>query len=305
MLFAFIGALTISPLIPRAQATPSRPDPTTTAPTSAPAASEAALRVRLKEAIEAYQHSDFAAAEGHLVAILTTLGGAKGRTAEEAHTYHAFVQAAFGHGERAIEAFERALAINPELKLDNPSPKIAHLFEQAQRRRHEKLRALDHDPPRLSHQQPKAPLRYGHAAKIIVMARDISPVKEVTLHYRIAGHRGFAGLTMEQDGPRRYVASIPTVTIVRPGVEYFIEAWDVLGNGPGLKGSSRAPIRLTVVGGPLARNRTSAPRPWYKKWWIWAIAAGTVATAAGVSVGAYLGRSQHARITVDGLGSLP
>lgn len=262
-------------------------------------------RRALQAAIEAYQRSDFASAERQLSALLAKLGEARDRLAQEAHTYMAFVQAAYGRADRAMTSFERALAIKPDLKLPEASPKLTRLFEQARRRWRAKLRALDHDPPRLGHRPPKGPLRYGASVPITVEVRDRSPVKDVTLSYRIAGHRGFASLRMERSGEGRYLATLPTISVVRPGVEYFIEAWDALGNGPGLKGSARAPIRLTVEGGPLARPAKLGPRPWYKRWWVWAIAAGAVAAAAGVSVGAYLGRDQRGRITIDNAGGLP
>lgn len=265
----------------------------TSVPTSGPTA-------RLRRAIEHYQRSEFDAAERLLLALAREQ--TRGRAGQETFTYLAFVQAAFGRAEAAVDAFERALAIKPDLQLESLSPKLARLFAQARERYRAKVRALDHDPPRLLHRPPAGKLRYGTAVRISTRVQDISPIKEVTLGYRSAGNRGYARRRMEREHDGSYVASIPMTTVLRPAVEYYIEAWDALGNGPGLKGSTRAPIRLLVEGGPLAA--VQGPSRWYQKWWVWAIAAGVVATAAGVSVGAYLAREQTARVTVDGLEEL-
>lgn len=227
---------------------------------------------------------------------------AHSRVAQETFTYLAFVHAAFGRAEAAVGAFERALGIKSDLRLESLSPKLARLFLQAQERYRAKVRALDHDPPRLLHRPAPGKVRYGQTLRIATRVQDVSPVKEVTLGYRSAGNRGYATLRMEREKDGTFVASIPKTTVLRPAVEYYIEAWDALGNGPGLKGSTRAPIRLLVEGGPLVAVR--GPARWYQKWWVWAIAAGVVATAAGVSVGAYLAREQTARIAVSGLGEL-
>jgi hypothetical protein len=128
---------------------------------------------------------------------------------------------------------------------------------------------------------------------IVARTEDLSKVSRVTLNYRVAGNRGFASLNMEpQRG--RWIASIPARAVTRPGVEYYVEAWDALGNGPGLKGSTAAPIRIAVKGGPLSRPRSDSR--WYRKWWVWALVAGAVATAGGIAAGVYLGREETARL---------
>jgi len=267
-----------------------------------PAVRVVRLRDLLARAIQHYQRSEFEQARDLLQEILGYVGDERSRTAQEAQTYLAFVHVAFGETEAAVAAFEKALAINPELRLSAPAPRIAKAFEQARRRFRAAVRALDHDPPRLTHTPPTG-ARYGQPVAVTVEAADPSGVKRVVLNYRIAGNRGFSSVTCEQDGQGRHVATIPTVAVMRPGIEYFLEAWDNLGNGPGLKGSAAAPIKIEVEGGPRAAQGRG-PTPWYKRWWVWAVASGVAVAAGGIGVAAYLTRDETARINVLGTSAL-
>lgn len=275
---------------------PGRAAPPSSVPASAPSAT--ATPKALRRAIEHYQRSEFKEAEALLLRLRARLAGQRSREAQEAHTYLAFVHAAFGRQEQALSAFEKALEIRPSMTLPDASPKIARLFVQARQRWRAKLRALDHDPPRLEHEAQHKVL-HGQKLEITASATDRSPIKEVLLNYRVATNRGWTTVKMERTKDGRYIASVPSSVVVRPGVEYYVEAWDELGNGPGLKGSTRAPIRVTVEGGPLAASRPATARPWYKKWWVWAIAAGAAAAAGGTAAAIYLNRDQQARIDID------
>jgi len=268
-------------------------------PTSTPAIKAVRVRDLLRQAIDHYQRSEFGKAKTLLDKLLRFVGDDRGREAQEVHTYLAFVHVAFGKSEEAVASFQRALAIQPKLTLKAPSPKIAAAFEQAKRRYGEKIRALDHDPPRLRHKLV-AKAKYGAPLSLIAHASDASSIKSVTLNYRIIGNRGYSSVKMESQRGGSFVGSIPSMTVMRPGVEYYIEAWDELGNGPGLKGSLRAPIRVKVLGGPLRSAPTPAvAKAWYKKWWVWATVATVVAAAGGVSAGLYFGRSETARATFN------
>jgi tetratricopeptide (TPR) repeat protein len=262
---------------------------------SRPATAPARSAELLLQAVSHYQRSEFDEARKLLAQVLRVAGGEQSRLAQEAYTYLAFVHVAFNETEAAVAAFERALAINPELALASPSPRIAAALEQARRRYRARVQALDHDPPRQVH-EPVARSRWGQAVTIRDQVSDPSGVRRVVLNYRIAGNRGFSSVTMERDGKGRYLATIPGPSVVRPGVDYYLEAWDSLGNGPGLKGSPGAPIRLTVEGGPLAASEQRASSaPWYKRWWVWAAVAGAVAVAGGAATAAYLSRTESAR----------
>jgi hypothetical protein len=258
------------------------------------------VRVRdlLLQAVQHYQQSEFDRARRLLDEILGYIGDEKTKAAQRAHQYMAFVHVAYGETDRAVAAFERALEIDPEMRLASPAPKIAAAFAQAQRRYRARVRAMDHDPPVIGHTPPAKLAKYGRTITITADARDVSGIKQLVLSYRVAGNRGFSKVIFERDARGRYVATIPALAVVRPGVQYFVEAWDRLGNGPGLKGSARAPITIKVKGGPAARAEAAAPDPWYKRWWVWAVVAGVVATAGGISAAAYLSREETASFNV-------
>ena len=249
----------------------------------------------LLEAVALYQQSQFVMTRARLREVLRYVGKERTRTAQEAYTYMALVHLAFGEAEAAVGAFEAALSINPELSLPSSSPKIEAAFKQARRRYRAKVRALDHDPPTLRH-TPPVKGTYGSVLTIQATASDASGIKRVVLHHRQAGNRGYSSVTMERRKDRSLVASVPALSVIRPGVEYYIEAWDVLGNGPGLKGSAAKPILVPVKGGPMAA--AAPPPPLYKRWWFWTAVGGAAAATGGIIAAAVLTRKQNSKIQV-------
>ena len=263
----------------------------TSAPTSQPAAVKVVrIQDMLLEAIAEYQQSRFEKARARLREILRYVGKERTRAAQEAYTYMALVHLAFGETEAAVVAFERALSINPDLPAPSGSPKIEAAFKQARARYRAKVRAVDHDPPTLHH-RPPAGGKYGNVLTVEAAASDASGVKRVVLHFRQAGNRGFSSVTMERRKDGTLVASVPALSVARPGVEYYIEAWDVLGNGPGLKGSAAKPILVSVKGGP-AKAVPPKPKPLYKKWWFWVAVGGAAAATGGIITAAVLSRDK-------------
>jgi tetratricopeptide (TPR) repeat protein len=267
------------------------------APASAPSAVSqpaSVVQARLSRAVAWYQRSEFSRARHLLEQLAKQVRDDRSRQAQQVYTYLAFVQIAFGETERAVETFERALSLRAGLELADVSPKIARVFAQARRRYRAKVRALDHDAPRLRH-DPVATASYGDTMLVEVEVKDVVPVERVSLFYRRQGTRGYGSVSMERRAAGQYVASIPGFAVAAPAVEYYIAAWDAIGNGPGLKGSAQAPISVTVSGGPPAPGK-AGPKPWYTNWWVWAVVATTALAAGGVAAGVYLGRDERARI---------
>ena len=257
-----------------------------------------APRQQLLAAIGHYQRSEFDEARRLLKALTVRLKGERTGLAREVYTYLAYVHVAFGETEAAVEAFQRALDAQPDLALGAPSPRIAAALEEARRRHRARAHALDHDPPTQMH-LPVAAAPHGRALWIEDVVRDPAGVRRVVLNYRTRGNRGFSSVTMELDRRGRYVATVPAVAVARPGVEYYLEAWDVRGNGPGLKGSAGAPIFVAVSGGPLvAPAQAARPTAWYKRWWVWAIAAGAAAAGGAIGAAVYFTRGESARLDV-------
>ncbi|MCA9664044.1 MAG: hypothetical protein KC503_00605 [Myxococcales bacterium] len=289
---------------PAAPAAPAASDPASRpAPATAKRSPENSKLVRMRDllrrAIDNYHRSDFEGAKRLLLELKGYVATDRSREAQEVYTYLAYVHVAFGNHEAAVESLQRALAIRPDLDLSKQPPKIAAVFRTARQRFRAKQRALDHDPPRLRH-RPVAKVKYGGGLVIEVETDDVSPIKRVVLHHRVKGDRGFSSVTMERKkrlgaGRALWVASIPLLAVVRPGLQYYIEAWDALGNGPGLKGSTARPIAVDVKGGPLRQGGgDDTAKPFYRRWWFWAIVASAVATAGGIGVGVYLAREERA-----------
>jgi tetratricopeptide (TPR) repeat protein len=260
------------------------------------------LRDLLRQAVQHYQRSEFKQALTLLDQILGYVKTERSRVAQQTWTYLAFVKVAYGETDQAVAAFERALAIEPSMSLTAPPPKISTAFEQAQRRYQARVRALDHDPPDIDHVAVAGKKPHGAAVAVRAKVHDVSGVRQVRLNYRIAGSRGYATLRAEQESDGEFVATIPAPAVVRPGVEYYLEAWDTLGNGPALKGSAALPIEIEVEGGPTAAAKQE--RAWYQKWWVWAAISGVAVAAGGIGAAAYLTRDETARVNVrvpDGL----
>ena len=254
------------------------------------------IAIALRRAIESYQASDFESARRQLREVLRAIADPTDRRLAEAYTYLGYVELAFGRSDAAVRAFQRALKVQPALELRGLSPKLSNAWKEAKRRHRAMIRALDHDPPRLRH-VPHNSQPYGRALRVEVSAQDVSAIGKIAVHYRNRGNRGFISVDMEPSGHGRYVATVPRVAVVQPGVEYYIEAYDKLGNGPGLKGSAQLPIRVTVKGGPAPLPKAT-PKAWYKRWWVWAAAASAVAAAGAIGVGVYLARDEQARVDV-------
>ena len=274
--------------------------PVAAQPCPEPGASRPAGRTDelLARAVQLYQDSEFDESKRLLEQVLRAVAGQRSHAAREAYTYLAYVQVAFGDNDAAVKAFEQALDIQPGLRLGSTAPRITAALEQARRRRQARVRALDHDPPQQLH-VPAHEAPAGKPVTIVDEVSDPSGVQRVLLNYRVSGHRGFTQVHMERDARGRFLASIPAPIVVGPRLEYFLEAWDNLGNGPGLKGSPSRPISVPVVGGLTVAPPPSSPPRWYKRWWVWTIAAGVVVAAgAGGAAGAYLSRSQQGRVTV-------
>ena len=286
---------------------PVRAAPDAGVPDALPAPEASAAKVErsheetLLAAIARYQGSEFDEAKLLLVKLVAAEEGRRSKVAMEAMLYLGFVHVAYGEREAAQAVFQRALALNPELNLPVRSPAIDAVFDQARRRFEARRRAMDHDPPTLSH-TPPAEAPHGKPMPITVEAKDPSGLKRVVLNHRLAGNRGFSSVNMERlaksgESGSRYVATIPGMSVARPGVEYYVSAWDSLNNGPGLKGSAGAPIKIKVQGGPL--GQADQPRRWYQKWWVWATVAGVVAVAGGTALGVYLDRDEVGRINTQ------
>ncbi|MBI3610168.1 MAG: hypothetical protein HY204_05645 [Nitrospirae bacterium] len=164
----------------------------------------------------------------------------------------------------------------------------------------------DRTAPVVQHEPPG---QSAPSAKDLVIQATITDnvaVKEAFLFYRPLGNTEYFSINMNPVGNNLYAATIPKEDVQEPGIEYYIQAADPSGNTV-LRGFSFSPLMITVApvlpapkGGnepaavapapssqePLAlKTEAPATSPWYKKWWVWAIAAGVVVIAAAAGGG--------------------
>jgi hypothetical protein len=176
--------------------------------------------------------------------------------------------------------------------------------------------------PVIKHAPPTRAFRSGESVTIQATITDNGELKEATLFYREMGKEEYSSINMERLPQGIFSVSIPREDIAEPGIEYYIEAADQAGN-VALRGFSFSPLTLTVTPAlsdeatdetftenvfPAEEKQTplkaeDAPaKPWYKKWWVWAIAGAVVvgAAAAGGGGGGGGGGTQTGDATVTG-----
>jgi hypothetical protein len=139
--------------------------------------------------------------------------------------------------------------------------------------------ATDHDPPVIQH-TPVAQAVLNVSIEISARIVDANPVAFPRVYYRHVGETRYQMITMAPKGST-LLGVIPGFVVTSDGVEYYIEAFDTLGNGPTYHGTAEAPHRVTVVSNKTGTTPISTP--FYKTWWFWTVAgvvvAGSVTTA--------------------------
>jgi hypothetical protein len=100
----------------------------------------------------------------------------------------------------------------------------------------------DTTPPKITHTAvDEAPA--GKVLTVSATITDESEIFEPTLYYRAAGTKRFLSASMSKGAGSVYTATIPEVAMTGV-VEYFIEAYDVNGNGPARFASDKVPHKI-------------------------------------------------------------
>ena len=94
----------------------------------------------------------------------------------------------------------------------------------------------------------KVRIQSGTPVEITAQIIDDDGVKEVTLYYRTVGGEEYVRDTMQDRGEGKYAVLIPGEAVRAPGIEYYIQAEDKVGN-MSFKGATFSPIQLVVKGG--------------------------------------------------------
>lgn len=181
-------------------------------------------------------------------------------------------QAYLGHEAEAMAAFDKLLALDPGHLLSYTlSPRATFVFERA-RSRSQRATAIDLSWPRDLEVDESIPV------DVEVLADPATMLHRATLEVRTKGaddHRSF-DLELAAPGRVRRVV-LPALEARRPEVlQLWLRAFDQRGNEVLRWSSADAPREIPLGYRP--------PTPWYRTWWVWAVAGTAVAVGTGATV---------------------
>ena len=181
------------------------------------------------------------------------------------------------HETAAHAAFDMLLAVDPTHRLEyTVSPQATFVFEEA-------IGAAAARPPAAIDVDWKRGLAVGDPipVDIEVVADPKTFLARAVLFVRRRGDTGWraADVDLPAAGAYRRVVLPPALAAGARGataLELYLRAYDDAGNEVLLWASRDRPREL-----PL---RWDPPTPWWRKWWVWAIAGTAVAGATGIAV---------------------
>jgi hypothetical protein len=242
----------------------------------------------VKRGVAAYGDLDFARA----VQLLDDARKESLTREEKIVTYRTLgmARAAMGKHDEARRDFAHLLRIDPSQELDRTvAPKVRAIFEEAKAdvaisgKTASALPALE---PRLSPPSPKE-------GKPLTVRVDYpgGVARKMTVYFRPTGEAAFDRATVAPlDNAGRFAAVIPEHAVRAPSLDYHVVLLDEAGGSVAAAGSLGMPLTIAIG---------RAPRPVYKRAWVWVVVGGVAAggaLAAGLTLG--LPRSNSAPITV-------
>ena len=193
----------------------------------------------LRRGIQKYEELDISGAILDLLRALT-LGIKTDEGKIDAYRYLAVCHAESGEKAAAVQYFKNLLEINPSFRLDeDASPLLLRPFNEA-------LSGMDQQPPVIEH-QPVAQIESGTVLVVKAEVRDSTGVNEVNLYFRQTGEDVYRSEKMIKGSGDDFQFALAVDIVQEPGVEYYIEAYDVLGNGPATMGTADGPMIVTVI----------------------------------------------------------
>jgi len=181
-----------------------------------------------------------------------------------------------GMEAKAVDAFDMLLSLSPGHAISYTlSPKATFLFERARKE------AANRARPEVRVTWPRD-LRVDRAVplEVEVMSDPKSFLTRARLHSRRKGAKRFRtmDLKLSRRGGYSRIQLPPTApdATADDSMEVYLSAFDQRGNEVLRWGHEHAPREI-----PLAYV---APRPWYRKWWVWTAIGSAVAIGTGVTV---------------------
>jgi len=246
----------------------------------------AAAQARLQEGLRRYDAQEYKKA----VELLTQVTrDASAPRALRARAYEALGMALLilGKQERAREAFEDLLAIDPGYKLSDPSrsPKLREFFETV-RRAFVPGYAQGAAEAELEHAAPTGATAGRPIELDATAVSGARAVALVVLHWRRQGLLGYRAQPMNGAGGGWQANLTMPEETTDYVFEYYLEGLDGKNRVVARVGSPEAPLALSVKGAPPVV-------PWFRRWWVWTLAASVLAASATIGIGVGLGVSAN------------
>jgi tetratricopeptide (TPR) repeat protein len=239
---------------------------------------QAAVRSRMADGEKRYADQEYRAAIDIFQSVLADSTSTRDQRAR-AYEYIGLSWLILGKKQRAREAFEDLLSIDPHYTLSDPShsPKLREFFEEVRATFVPGYSRAAAGEAELEHSAPAHALAGRPVELIAVPTRNAQLVKGVTLHWRRPGLVTFSAVSLRAEGGRFVASFTPPREPADYSLEYYLEAHDAKDRVVARVASPQSPIALPVTG-----NR-EGPTAWYKRWYVWAAVGAVV---AGVAIGA-------------------
>jgi len=200
-----------------------------------------------------------------------------------------------GRDSQARRAFRAALSIDPSFRL---APDLSPRFQEPFRK------VLDQGVEQIS-LDIELPREVAVGQPLEGRARLLSDperlARRLVLRFRRQDQRQYSSLRLQITAERPASIRFPTALLggaAGQAVEWYAELQD--GHGGRLLGKADAahPLRVEIVepqpvarAAPVPEPQPPPPSvPWWRKWWIWAIAGGVAAAAGGTAAAIVLSR---------------
>lgn len=190
------------------------------------------------------------------------------------HEQLGIAHAYLGDEASAAASFASLLTIAPRHLLSYTlSPKVTFVFERVRREREGTAPpAVDLSWPRDLVVTDPVPV------DVEVIADPERSLARATVELRRKGEAGYRAIDLALAAPGAYRRVVlPGIGGDRPDVlQLYVRAYDRDGNEVLRWGSADRPREIALG--------YEAPVPWYRAWWVWAVAGSAVALATGVTV---------------------
>jgi hypothetical protein len=242
---------------------------------------QAAVKQRLSDGEKKYADQEYRASIELFQSVLNDSSSTRDQRAR-AYEYIGLSWLILGKKQRAREAFEDLLSIDPHYTLTDPShsPKLREFFEEVRSTFVPGYARSNAGEAELEHTAPGGAIAGRPVELEAVVTRGGPEVKKVALHWRRQGLLTFNEEKLKLEGGKWTVQFAPPREASDFTLEYYLEARDGGDRVVARVASPQSPIALAVKGAPAPRE---VPLVWYKRWYVWAAVGAVV---AGVAIGA-------------------